>query len=79
MSTGVPAHIKESIDRYVYHHIAPGSFVTAVLSNDLAGALRTADENSLRGLRDIVRYIHSEIPNSCHGSKSKVTKWKHLR
>ena len=72
---GAPVHILDSIDRFVRHRIAPGSFVTAVLSNDLAGAFRTADEDSLRGLADIVRYIHWEIPGNCHGSKSKVEKW----
>ena len=70
-----PVHILDSIDRFVRHRIAPGSFVTAVLSNDLAGAFRTADEDSLRGLRDIMWHIHWEIPGNCHGSKSKVEKW----
>jgi hypothetical protein len=70
-----PVHILDSIDRFVRHRIAPGSFVRAVLSNDLAAAFRTADEDSLRGLRDIMRYIHWEIPGGCHGSESKVKKW----
>ena len=70
-----PVHVLDSIDRFVRHRIAPGSFVTAVLSNDLAGAFRTADEDSLRGLRDIMWHIHWEIPGNCHGSKSKVEKW----
>ncbi len=70
-----PASILAAIDRFVEHRIAPGSFVTAVLSNDLAGAFRTADEDSLRGLRDIMWHIHWEIPGGCHGSKSKVENW----
>ena len=74
-TSDAPASILASIDRYVEHRIAPGSFVRACLSNDLAGAFRTADDDSLHGLRDIMRYIHWEIPGGCHGSKSKVEKW----
>lgn len=70
-----PASIVAAIDRFVEHRIAPGSFVRAVLCNDLAAAFRTGDEDSLRGLEDIMRYIHWEIPGGCHGSESKVKKW----
>jgi hypothetical protein len=74
-SAEVPASIVAAIDRFVQHRIAPGSFVRAILSNDLTGAFRTADEDSLRGLLDIMRYIHWNIPAGCHGSESKVKKW----
>ena len=70
-----PVHILASINRYVEHGLRPGSFVTAVLSNDLTGALLAGDEDSLRGLRDIMRYVHWEIPGGCHGSKSIVERW----
>jgi len=70
-----PVHILDSIDRFVRYRIAPGSFVRAVLSNDLAGAFGRGDENSLRGLRDIMHYIHWKIPGDCHGSRSKVEQW----
>ena len=70
-----PASIVAAIDRFVQHRIAPGSFLRAVLSNDLAGAFRAGDDDSLRGLRDIMRYIHWEIPSGCHGSSAKVDKW----
>jgi hypothetical protein len=70
-----PASIVAAIDRFVEHRIAPGSFVRAVLCNDLAGVFRAGDDDSLRGLRDIMRYIHWEIPGGCHGSKSKVENW----
>ena len=70
-----PASIVAAIDRFVEHRIAPGSFVRAVLCNDLAGVFRAGDDDSLRGLRDIMRYIHWEIPSGCHGSSAKVDKW----
>ena len=70
-----PVHILASINRYVEHGLRPGSFVTAVLSNDLAAAFQTADDESYRGLRDILRYIHQEISSTCWGSREKVEAW----
>jgi len=67
-----PVHILDGINRYVNHRLAPGSFVEAVLSNDLRGALLAADEDSLRGLRDIMLYVHREVPSTCCGSREKV-------
>ena len=70
-----PVHILASINRYVEHGLRPGSFVMAVLSNDLAAAFQTADDESHRGLRDILRYIRWEIPGTCWGSQAKVEAW----
>jgi hypothetical protein len=70
-----PVHILDSINRYVEHGFEPGSFLTAVLSNDLAGAFNAADSDAEAGLRDIVKYIHWEIPSLCWGSRAKVEAW----
>ena len=70
-----PVHILDAISRYANDHIAPGGFTRAVLENDLSQAIGRADENSLAGLQDIVRYVHWEIPGGCHGSREKVEAW----
>ena len=36
----IPQATLDSLDRYVNHKLMPGSFLTAVLSNDLFGAVR---------------------------------------
>jgi hypothetical protein len=70
-----PVHILDSINRYVEHKLEPGGFVTAVLSNDLTEAFKTADTDSEAGIRDILKYIRWEIPSLCWGSRAKVEAW----
>ena len=66
---------KDSIDRYVQQRVPTGSFLQAVLSNDLRGALGQADEDNRRDLFEIVAYCYNEIPGVCWGSPEKVDQW----
>lgn len=72
----IPSHIKEAIDRHVEHGLKGGSFVEAVLANDLREAFGTADETSTRYLKDIVAYCYNEIPSPCWGSREGVRAWR---
>ena len=67
--------LKESLDRYQNDRILPGSFLRAVLANDLFDAVARADPESLALIGDVVRYIHWELPSGCHGTREKVTSW----
>ena len=66
---------KASIDLYAKEHIQPGSFLLAVLSNDLFDAMGRADCVSRIELFEIVKYINNHIPSNCWGSRDKVMKW----
>lgn len=72
-------HIKqdtiETINLYVTHGLPPGSFVSAVLANDLMGAFSKADEKNMIAMLPIVTYIYNEIPGNCHGSYERVKQW----
>ena len=70
-----PGHILNAIADYASSRTLHGHFVTAVLANDLSQAVFRADKDSLAGLADIVRYVHWEIPDKCHGSIEKVEAW----
>ncbi len=70
-----PIHILNAIDDYVRTHTPRGNFVMAVLENNLTSAFFLADDESMAGLRDILLYVHWEIPGSCHGSEDKVRAW----
>ena len=70
-----PIHILDSINRFVEYGLEPGSFVKAVLSNDLAGAFNAADTDSEAGIRDILKYVRWEIPAESWGSPAKVEAW----
>jgi hypothetical protein len=68
--------------RWVSDGIPPGSFLLAVLENDLQMALIGADASWTReSLEGLVQAIRSLTPRECHGSEAKVEAWadKHLQ
>lgn len=52
-----------------------GGFLTAVLGNDLVGAVSRADHISIKLIPDIVKYIYNELPTGCWGSPETVKRW----
>lgn len=71
----IPQRTKEAIDRYVQHHIFPGDFLYAVLTNNLRESFARADMENLGCLYEIVKYCYWEIPGVCWESEEKVDKW----
>jgi len=67
--------IVEALDNYVCHQIETGSFLRAVLENDLQEACARADIQNQKIICDIVHYCFNEIPSTCWGSKEAVQKW----
>lgn len=79
----IPKVIKDSLDLYINEGIMPGSFLRAVLTNDLASAVFKADSNNLAALKDIMLYIYNEVPSDAWGSTTNVVdyaqrKFKHV-
>jgi len=66
---------RAGIMRFVEHGIKPGDFLTAVLSNDLRGAIGHADDENQRDIVEICQFIHMEIPYNCHGSLERMNNW----
>jgi hypothetical protein len=71
----VPAHTIGGIDRYIERRIEPGSFLRAVLENNLREALGRADETNRDALFDIVAYIYNCCPFNSWGSPEAVETW----
>lgn len=71
----IPEHTRAALDRYVNQRILPGSFLIAVLSNDLFGAMAQADFQNQSCLRDICEYIYNELPRYCWGSPDIIYQW----
>ena len=71
----IPTHLIGGIDRWVEQHTLPGGFLTAVLKNDLKGAVDRADDISKKHIVDIVIYLYNYVPSACWGSKEKVEAW----
>jgi len=67
--------VKESLEIYVKQGIMPGSFLSAVLENNLCGALGAADSYNRASLFEIVQYIYVKLPHYSWGSREKVNKY----
>lgn len=72
----VNPNIIESLERYLNYGIMPGSFVTAVLENNLCEAFGRADMFNAANLKNIVGYVYNNIPSSSWGSPQKVQEWQ---
>jgi hypothetical protein len=72
--------IKKGLDLYASEGIPTGSFLRAVLENNLMLAVVRADPESLRQIREICLYVHNELePGLCHGSRERVAAWLEMK
>lgn len=71
----LPEHMRGAMKLYLENGIEPGSFLTAVLRNDLKEAVGRADHINLQYLTNIVSYCYNEIPSTAWGSPERVTNW----
>lgn len=63
------------LTRYVQSGIPPGSFLRAVLANDLEDALACADSESMANLQAIVEFVAESVPPRARGSEQAVREW----
>lgn len=66
---------KACLDRYAKFRIPTGSFLHAVLSNDLMEAMGRADEENIEDIVEICQYIYNNLPIACYGSTKAVREW----
>jgi hypothetical protein len=71
----IPQHMRGAMQRYIENRIPPGSFLTAVLANDLMGALRRADHINRECLHDYGMWLANYAPPACYGSPEAVRAW----
>lgn len=67
--------IIESLQAYVDNGRPVGSFLQAVLENDLEWAFIRADLECTINMRDIVAYCYTKLPAGCRGSRQAVAEW----
>ncbi len=73
--SGLPEHMQDAMQRYIERGIEPGSFLMAVLCNDLMGAMGRADAINAERLKDFCGFLYNEVPGGCHGSPKAVSAW----
>lgn len=71
----IPRALQGGIRRYLENRICPGSFLSAVIKNDLSSAIARADLNSLRELKNIVQWLYWNAPSVSWGSPEKMKAW----
>lgn len=69
-------NIKRSIDLYVSVGRPTGGFLRAVLEHrSVFDVFALADEENMRDMMEILRYIYNELPGNCHGAPYIVEAW----
>ena len=71
----IPGHMRGAVQRYVMHGMQPGSFLTAVLTNDLSEAFSRADDDNAAAMQGWVRFLYNYVPSNCKGSAELVNAW----
>lgn len=64
-----------ALRRYIENGIPPGSFLMAVLRNDLSSAVRSADDINKYRIADYIIFLSNYAPSGCYGSPDKVREW----
>lgn len=71
----IPEHMREGVDLWISRGVKPGSFLRAVLENNLWKAIGKADVINARCLPQIISFFYNEAPSPCWGSPEKVKAW----
>ena len=71
----LPEHMRDAARLYIEKGIPPGSFLQAVICNDLFGAFRRADDINQAAMRDWVVFFYNEAPGDCWGSEEHFSDW----
>jgi hypothetical protein len=73
--TDVPETLHYGLIQYIGARRPVGSFLTAVLENDLRQAVSRADFTNRERLHAIVIFLYNFAPGECWGSPAAVARW----
>lgn len=71
----LPKHTKDGLITYAKHKVPTGSFLYAVLCNNLIEAVAHADTENIDNLPAITGFMYNEMPGTCWGSERHVADW----
>lgn len=71
----VPPHTLRGLREYIEEARVPGGFLTAVITNDLRGAVQSADWENKRALPAITEFLTMKFPVGSYGSLEAMHTW----
>ena len=71
----LPEGLRGGLMRWIVKGIPTGSFLAAVLRNDLKDACARIDDDNRPFLPDVVRWLYNYAPACCWGSPERVSAW----
>lgn len=75
----IPRHALESLEEYVKHGRPVGSFLEAVISNDLMEAVGRADYYNMHIIDVYAKWLYNKAPIACHGSRKIYETWIRMK
>jgi hypothetical protein len=72
----IPEHMRGGIIRWVEDGVKPGSFLWAVICNDLSQTFCAADDENLALIPLYVEWFRWQCPAACRGSVADAAAWK---
>lgn len=75
---GLPRTLREGTKLYIEQGILPGSFLRAVISNNLKESFAQADHVNITRMFEIVKWFYNECPIPAWGSEKKMKDWNEL-
>jgi hypothetical protein len=72
----IPKHMVGGLRRWIEQGIVPGSFLSAVLRNDLRAACECADDVNRHRLFDYVKFLYCYPPAESWGSPENFESWR---
>lgn len=73
--SALPEHMQEAMQLYMERGILPGSFLTAVLENNLMEACGRADDINRGALFTYCSFLYNDVDLRSYGSPEKVKAW----
>lgn len=72
----IPENMMKSLKSYIENGDKVGGFLTAILTNDLFGAVARADMTNKPIIPNYVNFLVWESPYNCHGNDECVKNWQ---
>lgn len=72
----IPLQDHDGLVAFITRGVPTGSFLRAVLTNNLREACNRADDDNKKALYNIVFFLYNYAPMGCWGSEANYTDWR---